>query len=121
MTPTVRALAILAAWALVAGAPAASGAKPSSRAGQSSAAKQLELFDSPIEALQSILLTRTPKVIGFGEFHEIEGAPKVRSSLVHFRDELLPMLAPLASDLVLETWVTQGNCGKEETEVVEQV
>ena len=80
-----------------------------------------QLFDSPAEALQAVILRRSPRVIALGEFHEVQGAPRVRSSLVHFRDELLPMLAPVASDLVLETWVTQGDCGHEEKQVVAQV
>ena len=81
----------------------------------------MALFDSPAAALQWVLRGPAPGVIALGEFHEVEGAPKVRSSLQHFRDELLPLLAPVASDLVLETWVTQGNCGKEEKAVVGQV
>lgn len=86
-----------------------------------SAPASMKLFDSPVEALQAVLARRAPAVLGLGEFHEVEGAPPVRSSLVHFREELLPVLAKVSSDLVLETWVTQGNCGKEEARVVEQV
>lgn len=79
------------------------------------------LFDSPVEAMQRVLAGPMPRVLALGEFHEVEGGPKVRTSLQHFRDELLPMLAPLSSDLVLETWVTQGDCGKEEKAVVAKV
>jgi hypothetical protein len=80
----------------------------------------LQSFDSPTAALVS-LLRQKPRVIAFGEYHEIEGAPKVRSAIRHFLDELLPTLAPLASDLIVETWVTEGRCGKREEETVAQV
>jgi hypothetical protein len=90
---------------------AAAGAKPAPR---------LEPFDSPAAALATLLGAK-PRVIAFGEYHQIEGAPAVRSSLRHFIDELLPTLAPLATDLILETWVTEGRCGKKEKEVVAKV
>lgn len=115
--PPALAAAVAAALALLAGStPSVSAAR-----GPKKGPPAPRLFDSPVEALQAVLAGPTPRVIGFGEVHEISGGPRVRSSLVHFRDELLPMLAPLASDLVLETWVTQGNCGKEEQAVVGQV
>src|SRR5437773_32913 len=63
----------------------------------------LQPFDSPAAALQS-LLSQKPRVIAFGEYHEIEGAARVRSSLDHFLAELFPSLTSLASDLILETW-----------------
>jgi hypothetical protein len=40
---------------------------------------------------------------------------------VRFTEELLPLVAKSATDLVVETWVTDGGCGKQETKVVEDV
>jgi len=77
-------------------------------------------FDSPQAALSS-LLTQKPRVIAFGEYHEVEGGPKARSALRHFLDELWPLVAPIASDLLVETWVTEGHCGKEEKKTVAKV
>jgi hypothetical protein len=77
-------------------------------------------FDSPAAALAT-LLAQKPRVIAFGEYHEIEGAPKVRSALRHFLDELWPLVAPVASDLIVETWITEGRCGKREKSVVSKV
>jgi hypothetical protein len=77
-------------------------------------------FDSPAEALRSILGAH-PRVIAFGEFHEIKGAAKVKSAIARFTDELLAEVAGGASDLIVETWVTEGNCGREETQVTNQV
>src|SRR4051794_19615123 len=102
-----RALALLATvTALVVAAPPAGAAKPT-----------ITSFDSPLSAVQS-LLAQKPRVVGFGEYHEIEGATaggaKIRSSIKRFTEELLDGLAPSASDLILETWVTEGRCGKKE-------
>src|SRR5438477_3029614 len=93
-------------------------------AAPASAKPTVTWFDSPSAAVDS-LLARKPRVIGFGEYHEIEGATaggrKIRSAIKRFTDELLDGLAPLASDLILETWVTEGRCGKKEKEVVQKV
>ena len=46
---------------------------------------------------------------------------KVRSTLARFTDEILPVVAPRASHLIVETWITRGNCGDAETRVTEDV
>src|SRR4029079_10604176 len=38
-----------------------------------------------------------------------------------FTDEILPALAPRASHLIVETWVTTGSCGEQEKRVTEDV
>jgi hypothetical protein len=48
-----------------------------------------------------------------------KGAPV--SSLRRFSGELFGVLSPRASDIVLETWITDGNCGKQETTAVAKV
>ena len=104
-SPFLLAAALLAS----AFAPANAAAKP-----------ELKLFDSAAAALDSLLATR-PRVIGFGEYHEIEGGPIAKTALAHFREELLARVAPQATDLIVETWVTEGDCGAKEAKVVEQV
>jgi hypothetical protein len=76
-------------------------------------------FDRPDEALAQ-LIALGPRVIGFGEYHQTNATKSVRSSLARFTDELLPLVAPRASDLVVETWIT-GDCGAKEEKVVKQV
>jgi hypothetical protein len=72
------------------------------------------------EALESILKTPHVQVVAFGEYHQIEGEKGPPSSLRHFIDELLPLLDK-ARDLVVETWITNGKCGKKEVEVAQGV
>lgn len=81
---------------------------------------EVKAFDSATAALAS-LLPLGPRVIGFGEYHEIESGPKARAAIVHMLDELLPILTAGSSDLILETWITEGRCGKKEKEVVKNV
>lgn len=81
---------------------------------------KLTSFDTPAAALES-LLGRKPRVIAFGEFHEIKGAAKVPSSVFRFREQLLASLKASSSDLIVETWVTDGKCGKTEETAVAKV
>jgi hypothetical protein len=67
------------------------------------------------------LLARRPRVVAFGEIHQTTASLHVPSSLKHFTDELLAVVAPRASDLVVETWMTEGKCGKTETAVIANV
>jgi hypothetical protein len=83
-------------------------------------ALQLTSFDTPGAALES-LLAKKPRVIAFGEFHELKGAAKVHSAIWRFREQLLASVQPIASDLIVETWVTDGKCGKTEEKAVAQV
>jgi hypothetical protein len=85
------------------------------------AAPTLRTFDSPAEALRAALAGGA-RVIAFGEYHEIEGAaPGIHSAIARFAEELLEVVQDDASDLVVETWVTEGNCGKQEKQVVREV
>jgi hypothetical protein len=84
------------------------------------AAPAVRLFDTPDAALAAALAGK-PRVIAFGEYHQIKGRSTVPSALTRFRTQLLPTVAPLAGDLVVETWVTAGKCGKTEEKVAAQV
>jgi hypothetical protein len=116
MRPMSRARAAFL-LAMAAFATPATARGPASEAPQASA---IQRFDSPAAALGHLLKTR-PRVVAFGEYHEIEGAPKVPSALHRFTGQLLPVLAPQASDLIVETFVPEGRCGKTEEAVVRDV
>jgi hypothetical protein len=75
---------------------------------------------SPRAAIAA-LLADAGGVIAFGELHQTRATANVRSSLVRFTDEILPAVAPYASHLIVETWITRGTCGEEEKHVTEEV
>ena len=83
------------------------------------APREIESFDDPSAALAE--LVKRPRVIAFGEFHELKDSKKTLSALAHFHQHILAALLPLASDLIVETWVTTGSCGEQEKAVVAQV
>lgn len=60
-------------------------------------------------------------VIAFGEIHQTAKTAGVRSALARFTDEILPVLAPHAAHLIVETWMTTGACGEAEKQVTEDV
>ncbi len=89
---------------------------------------ELSLHSTPADALTSVLGRAEREtglgVVAFGEYHQTnatakKGAPV--SSLRRFSGELFGVLSPRASDIVLETWITDGNCGKQETTAVAKV
>jgi len=60
-------------------------------------------------------------VIAFGELHQTRATAKVKSAIARFTDEILPVVAPHASHLIVETWITRGTCGEAETHVTEEI
>jgi len=60
-------------------------------------------------------------VIAFGELHQTKATAKVRSAIARFTDEILPVVAPHASHLIVETWITKGTCGEAEAQVTKEV
>lgn len=111
----MQAAALLVALALAAGAPAPPPA-PALDCGELTC----RYFDTPAKAFSAVLASK-PLVLGLGEYHEIEGGPKVKSALKRFTETMLPLLKNKASDLIAETWLTNGNCGRVETEAKEQI
>ncbi len=65
---------------------------------------------SPREAFARVLAQR-PTVLAVGEYHEVNGAPKVPSAIKRFTKDLLPMLDKHVGALVVETWMLNGKCG----------
>jgi hypothetical protein len=72
-------------------------------------------------AAVATLLPDAGGVIAFGELHQTRATAKVRSAIARFTDEILPVVAPHASHLIVETWITRGTCGEAEAQVTEEV
>jgi hypothetical protein len=54
------------------------------------------------------------RAVGIGELHtRVDRQTKARSAIARFTDEILPVVATRASDLVVETWLIDKKCGKE--------
>jgi len=100
--------------ALLAARPAVAPATPSTEL-------RARAVPSARDAIEELLRTRQPRVVAFGEFHQTTASLGVPSSLKRFSDELLAVVAPRASDLVVETWMTEGKCGKTEAAVIKDV
>ena len=79
-----------------------------------------EKFVSPAGAMKAFLGDATG-VVAFGELHQTVKTAGVRSSLARFTDEILPAIAPRASHLIVETWVSRGACGETEKQVTKDV
>ncbi len=86
----------------------------------SAARADVKFFPSATEIVTQ-LMNKKPRVVAFGEYHQIEGGAKVASAVKRFGDQMLERLAPSSSDLVVETWVTDGKCGAVETQAVAKV
>jgi len=83
----------------------------------------IEVFKTPTAALREVMRAH-PVMLGVGEYHELKGAPTVRSAIKRFTTELLPSLDGGATSLIVETWMLSGKCGqveKQATKAVEKV
>jgi hypothetical protein len=67
------------------------------------------------------VLEARPLILAVGEYHQIEGGPKVKSAVSRFTSELLPALKGRAGAFVLETWMTNGKCGEVEKQATAAV
>jgi hypothetical protein len=72
-------------------------------------------------ALARMLEQVKPRVLGIGEVHLVAGGPAVKSALARFSDDMFAGLGGRATDLVVETWVSGGKCGKVEKQVTADV
>lgn len=73
-------------------------------------------FPDLATAAKQILTESRPRILGVGEFHVLAGAPPVLSTMERFTIDIAT-LTEGASDLIVETWVQQGTCGKKEQTV----
>ncbi len=88
--------------------------------GASPAPASARYFDSASAAVLS-LVQKKPRVVAFGEYHQVKGRSAAPSALKHFSDEILDALAPRSAELIAETWLPQGRCGKTEEVAVAKV
>jgi hypothetical protein len=75
-------------------------------------------FPTAVAAFDHVL-AQAPRVLAIGEAHAQKTGPQV-STARRFMDEMLPRLAPRASDLVIELAVPPNNCPKVEKQVRKQ-
>jgi len=54
----------------------------------------------------------TARVVGFGELHMRTDRKQVKSALARFTQDGLPAIADQLSDLIVETWIVDPNCGQ---------
>jgi hypothetical protein len=60
------------------------------------------------------LVTDDVRVVAFGELHaRVDRPSAARSALVRFSDDVLPVIGARLSDLVLETWLFDRDCGEQ--------
>ena len=79
------------------------------------------IFASAADALDAILST-SPRVIGFGEYHQKTDSARVVSPLKRFTTQMLDHLAEQVSDLVVELAMPVGACeGGQENKVAKKV
>lgn len=69
------------------------------------------------EELVEVIGGLGPRLLGVGELHATVDGPAETPAIAWFTDRLLPLLAPSATDLVVETWVFEGGCGAQEETV----
>jgi hypothetical protein len=116
----MRSLALLSALLVVGcGKPAKPNTEPAkgtSPAGKPCGALSCRQFGSPTDALR-LVLAQQPLVLGIGEAHAQRGSEGIRSATHRFTHDLLPILAPSSSDLVLELMIPDGTCKKAERQV----
>jgi hypothetical protein len=108
-----------AAAAIAAGAAACLLARPAP-APPASIALKPSVVPSAAAAV-STWLGGASGVVAFGEVHQDTSTTGTRPALARFTDEILPALAPRASHLIVETWITTGACGQAETQVTEDI
>jgi hypothetical protein len=79
-----------------------------------------QTFKTSRAALEQILKAN-PRILGIGEYHELDGSPKVKSAIKRFTEDMLPLLKGKATSLVVETWMTNGRCGEAEKQATAEV
>ncbi len=79
-----------------------------------------DLFATPREAFLRVLESK-PAILAIGEVHQTESTRLIASAISRFTASMLPSLEHRASDLIVETWITRGTCGAEETQAVQQI
>lgn len=66
-------------------------------------------FETSAAAFRHVLAT-APAILAIGEAHAQKGTDGIASATRRFTDELLPLVAPRASDVVVELWAPDPRC-----------
>lgn len=93
-------------------APLPGAAPPGAAACASPGGPTCFRFATAEEAFRWIVATE-PRVLAIGEAHAQRGTEHVASSTKRFTETLLPIVAPRASDVVVELWAPDPKCIKE--------
>lgn len=98
--------------------PASAVALPAgaSECGQVEGAPKCLRFEKTEQAFRWIL-AKEPRVLAVGEAHAQRGTENIASSTKRFTETLLPIVAPQASDVVVELWAPDPKCAKEVKQV----
>jgi hypothetical protein len=68
-------------------------------------------FDTAADAFRHVLAAN-PAILAIGEAHAQKGTEAIASTTKRFTEELLPVVAPRASDIVVELWAPDPRCQK---------
>ncbi len=79
-----------------------------------------ELSPSPAAAVAAVV-GDAGGVVAFGELHQTARTAQVRSTLARFTEDILPAIAPRAAHLIVETWMSRGQCGEPEKRVTADI
>lgn len=69
-------------------------------------------FASPEDAFRHVM-KGAPKILAVGEAHAQKGTEAIASSTKRFTEQLLPLVAANAGDVVVELWAPDPRCQKE--------
>ena len=69
-----------------------------------------EAFTYVLDRAKASLGNKGPAVLAIGESHAPKGREGIRSSAQHFAEDLLPLIAPETSDLLLELMLPPSGC-----------
>ena len=69
-------------------------------------------FDSAEDAFRYVVAQTNPVVLAIGEAHAQKGTEAITSSTKRFTENLLPIVAPKATDVVVELWAPDPSCQK---------
>lgn len=126
--PTPSAAATTAAPTASSAAPSspiASAAAPASTPPSSSERQRCgelwcRFYPTAEAAFMAVVDERAPRVLALGEAHPQKGTEHVASTAKRFTEQLLPKLAGRASALVLELWIPDPKCSKEQVAGVQE-
>jgi hypothetical protein len=77
------------------------------------------LFETPEAAFAHVIKT-SPTILAVGEFHALKSHRELATPVSRFTDKFTPMLAGVASDIVIELWVGTGRCVQSEQHVARE-